>query len=64
MRDDCPLAQYPVSAVNGGVILIIGIQLFHPDVLVIDMNSQDDYIFNKILEINKINTRPIVFFYW
>ena len=42
--------------------ILVGIQLFHPDVLVIDMDSPDDYIFNQLREINKVNPRPIVFF--
>lgn len=42
--------------------ILIGIQVCAPDVLVIDMESPDDYIFNQLLEINKQYPKPIVFF--
>ncbi len=42
--------------------ILVGIQVCNPDVLVIDMESPDDYIFNQLLEINKQHPKPIVFF--
>ena len=42
--------------------VLVGIQLYHPDVLVIDMDSPDEYIFNQLVEINKVCPRPVVFF--
>ena len=42
--------------------ILSGIQLCEPDVLVIDMESPDDYIFNQLVEINKTCPKPIVFF--
>ncbi|MDH5601344.1 MAG: ANTAR domain-containing protein [Gammaproteobacteria bacterium] len=42
--------------------ILSGIKICKPDVLVIDMESPDDYIFNQLVEINKISPRPIVFF--
>lgn len=42
--------------------IISGIQVCEPDVLVIDMESPDDYIFNQLVEINKACPKPIVFF--
>ena len=42
--------------------ILVGIQVCAPDVLVIDMESPDDYIFNQLIEINKRCPKPIVFF--
>ena len=42
--------------------ILVGIQLCDPDVLVVDMESPDDYIFNQLVEINKECPKPIVFF--
>jgi len=42
--------------------ILSGIQVCNPDVLVIDMESPDDYIFNQLAEINKECPKPIVFF--
>ena len=42
--------------------ILSGIQVCEPDVLVIDMESPDDYIFNQLVEINKSSPKPIVFF--
>lgn len=42
--------------------ILTAIQLCQPDVLVIDMESPDDYIFNQLFEINKQCPKPIVFF--
>jgi len=42
--------------------ILSGIQACDPDVLVIDMESPDNYIFNQLLEINKQCPKPIVFF--
>jgi len=42
--------------------ILSGIQVCDPDVLVIDMESPDNYIFNQLLEINKQRPKPIVFF--
>jgi len=42
--------------------ILAGIHICNPDVLVIDMDSPDDYIFNQLAEINKECPKPIVFF--
>ena len=42
--------------------ILVAIQVCEPDVLVIDMNSPDDYIFNQLNEVNKSSPKPIVFF--
>lgn len=42
--------------------ILSGIQICNPDVLVIDMESPDEYIFDQLLEINKEYPKPIVFF--
>lgn len=42
--------------------ILAGIQVCDPNVLVIDMESADDYIFNQLVEINKECPKPIVFF--
>ncbi|MCW8900280.1 MAG: ANTAR domain-containing protein [Gammaproteobacteria bacterium] len=42
--------------------ILSGIQICKPDVLVIDMESPNDYIFNQLVEINKEHPKPIVFF--
>ena len=42
--------------------IISGIQRYEPDVLVIDMETPDDSIFNQLVEINKQIPKPIVFF--
>lgn len=42
--------------------ILSGIHVCEPDVLVIDMESPDDYIFNQLVEINKQCPKPIVFF--
>lgn len=42
--------------------ILSGIQVCDPDVLVIDMESPDDYIFNQLIEINKESPKPMVFF--
>lgn len=42
--------------------ILTGIQVCEPDVLVIDMESPDDYIFNQLIEVNKHYPKPIVFF--
>ena len=42
--------------------ILQGIHLCAPDVLVIDMDSPDDIIFNQLVEINKHCPKPIVFF--
>ena len=42
--------------------ILAGIQEFKPDVLVIDMESPDDSIFNQLVEINNQAPKPTVFF--
>lgn len=42
--------------------ILAGIHVCLPDVLVIDMDSPDDHIFNQLVEINKECPKPIVFF--
>lgn len=42
--------------------ILAGIKVFAPDVLMIDMGSPDQYIFNQLAEINKVLPKPIVFF--
>lgn len=42
--------------------ILAGIHVCDPDVLVIDMESPDDYIFNQLIEVNKHLPKPIVFF--
>ena len=42
--------------------ILTGIQNCEPDVLVIDMESPDDTIFNQLVEINSQCPKPIVFF--
>lgn len=42
--------------------ILSGINVCKPDVLVIDMESPDSYIFNQLVEINKVCPKPIVFF--
>ena len=39
-----------------------GLNICDPDVLIIDMELPDDYIFNQLIDINKNNPKPIVFF--
>ena len=51
-----------VGRVSCGDDILVGIQLCEPDVLVVDMESPDDYIFNQLVEINKECPKPIVFF--
>ena len=42
--------------------ILAGIKVCDPDVLLIDMESPDQYIFNQLSEINKVHPKPIVFF--
>ena len=42
--------------------ILAGIKACEPDVLLIDMESPDQYIFNQLSEINKVHPKPIVFF--
>lgn len=42
--------------------ILIGIKLCDPDVVVIEMESPDDYIFNQLIEVNRESPKPIVFF--
>lgn len=42
--------------------IMSGIKVCKPDVLVIDMESPDNDIFNQLNEINKTHPKPIVFF--
>lgn len=42
--------------------IMAGIRVCEPDVLVINMESPDVYIFNQLFEINKTHPKPIVFF--
>jgi response regulator NasT len=42
--------------------ILEGMNICDPDVLVIDMDTPDDYIFNQLVEINKQCPKPIVFF--
>jgi len=42
--------------------ILEGIKVCDPDVLMIDMASPDQYIFNQLAEINKVLPKPIVFF--
>lgn len=51
-----------VGRVSCGDDILFGIQRCVPDVLVVDMESPDDYIFNQLVEINKKCPKPIVFF--
>ena len=51
-----------VGRVSCGDDILVGIQLCDPDVLVVDMESPNDYIFNQLVEINKECPKPIVFF--
>lgn len=42
--------------------ILAGIKICEPDLLLIDMESPDQYIFNQLSEINKVHPKPIVFF--
>lgn len=42
--------------------ILAGIQVCEPDVLMVDMELPDQYIFNQLNEINKVYPKPIVFF--
>jgi len=42
--------------------ILAGIKVCAPDVLMIDMGSPDQDIFNQLAEINKVLPKPIVFF--
>lgn len=42
--------------------ILAGITVCKPDVLMIDMESPDQYIFNQLNEVNKVYPKPIVFF--
>jgi len=42
--------------------ILSSIKICEPDVLMIDMESPDQYIFNQLAEINKALPKPIVFF--
>jgi len=42
--------------------LIAGIGRFEPDVMVIDMESPDEMIFNQLVEVNAQRPTPVVFF--
>lgn len=42
--------------------ILAGMKICEPDLLLIDMESPDQYIFNQLSEINKVNPKPIVFF--
>ena len=42
--------------------ILAGIKVCEPDLLMIDMDSPDQYIFNQLNEVNKVYPKPIVFF--
>ena len=42
--------------------ILTGLKICDPDVLIIDMELPDDYIFNQLIELNKFKPKPIVFF--
>ena len=42
--------------------ILSGIKVCDPDLLIIDMETPDNYIFNQLNEVNKVFPKPIVFF--
>lgn len=48
--------------VNCGGDLITGIQQYNPDVLLIDMESPDDAIFEQLVTVSNECAKPVVFF--
>jgi len=63
LRESLNEAGFEVSGrVSCDDDILVGMNICKPDVLVIYMDSPDDYIFNQLVEINSQSPKPIVFF--